>query len=300
MSANAHLGLSHRHSPPRQIAAGLATASLLFLLGAGAAFSKASHAPIVFSIDPAAASPGDVVVLTGEGLHEGGDEAYAWVRSSSGGFVLENPSDTGDGGLAAIVGPVASASTGTVELWRGRGLDVPPSTLWVDGRLVSALESRVFVAHVASSGGPSFSALKASAATVEVPAEAGRFVTDVDDWFPLPVEPLPTVRVDAVIETGGSTNCGGGGPLLTPARPFKASTSGGQTPPSWALQVVVEPDRPFIGPAGSWSAASLAAALAAVLTEQFSSLGLTATADGSRLVIESAGGICGGFVTISP
>ena len=279
-------------SPRRHAGSPLAPwLTLMLLLGASA--SLADPAPIVVSIDPDAAAPGDLVTLSGENLHEPGKDSYAWVRTSRGGFVLEAPAATeGTTSLTTTVGPVASLKTGTVELWRGRAHEVPPRTLWVNGRLVTALGSRVFVAHDVSLDGPSFSPLATSDDTIEAPPAEMFLSIDLDRWGPIDPDKEPRMRVDAVIETGGGTDGGGNGPLIH--TPLKARVTGNS--PSWTLHMIVESDRAFEG----WSAAEISAALAALLTEQFGSLGLNATADGPRLVLTSEGGILGGFMTISP
>ncbi|MEM8931735.1 MAG: hypothetical protein AAGE94_11215, partial [Acidobacteriota bacterium] len=81
----------------------------------------------------------------------------------------------------------------------------------------------------------------------------------------------------------------------TTTRPLKVAPASG---PRWALHFVVEPDTPLVDTAEGTAAEALASALAVVLDEQFGALGLSASATGSQVDIESVGGILGGFATL--
>lgn len=276
-------------------AASFAGALLLLAICAGEAVAG-GNSPHVTSIQPAAAFPGDPVDLVGQGLGGPADEYYAWIRTSAAGFVLESPTPSGTGSLGVTVGPVAVAATGTAEVWRGRGHAVPARTVRSGGRLVSARDSRVFVAYQVSSGAPLFSALAASPDTFESTLLGLDLVLDLKGVDTDPPGESRSVRVDVVIETGGSTGSTSNGDGLVSRPGAKRFSSG----PRWALHVVVEPDAAFADTATSSATAKLAAALAQVLNDQFGSLGLVATANGSELVLSSVGGIQGGFATVTP
>ena len=271
----------------------LATVTLwFFLAGTVAAQSPRFH---VTSISPQTAHPGDTVLMHGSGLSVGDGEFFAWIRTPSAGFVLEAPTSVGQD-LAAQVGPVAVAATGHVELWQGYGHTLSPKTWRIDGRMLSLVDGRIFVARQKAPQGPLFSALSASPRTEESQTSNSRLKTDFHPIVHYANEVGPSIRVDVVIETGGSTTSGNGDQTLR--SPFLKSRSKAGYGPSWAFRVDIELDAPFTDDGPRTAAERLAAAVARVLTQELGSMGLAATAEGSWLVIDSTGGIVGGFATV--
>ena len=286
----------------RRARPGLSAGTLLWLvLAVSPAFAGETRQSFsVDSIHPSAAHPGERVLLQGGGLDDGAADYLPWVRTASAGFLLDGPVAVA-GGLKAVVGPVAYADTGSVEVWRGRAHALPPRTRRLDGRMVTTLDGRVFVAHHFASQGPAFSALSGSLGTVSSrvgTSTSPGLVVDFDRFEP----PPPGIRVDAVIETGGSikdpggTGGGGGGGGGGSRLRYSPTKSGAG--PAWAFHLGLELDAPFVADGSRTGAERLVAALARVLNDEFASMGLVATADGSKLVLDSTGGIVGGFVTV--
>ena len=205
------------------------------------------------------------------------------------------------GGLSATVGPVAKAAVGHVEIWRGHGHAVAPQTRLIDGRLISVVESRVFVAHHTSPVGPRFRALSPSSQTIHSHNLSPGLSIDSRPLYPLPSDSdAESLRVNVVIETGGrGGNGSGNGEDLTwsPNKPSKATSV--EPGLSWALQTIIVLDAPFKDTDTASAPERLAAALAEMLTAQFGSLGLIAEAEGSNVLLDTVDGIVGGFATIA-
>lgn len=295
-------------SPLRPPACGVAVLALLpallpaFLLCPVAALATT---PLVTSVSPGAASPGDVVVLDGSDLNGPAEEYFAWVQTPGGGLVLDAPANAGTG-LAVLVGPAAEATTGNVELWRGYGHALAPKTLLVDGRLISALDTRVFVGQEEAPGGPSFTVLSTSPWAMESGLGPDGLGLDLQGLYPDPLgQGNQSIRVDAAIKTRGSKTGSGDGPTGTQGdggdvwSDVGLHKSGGEPGPAWAFQLRVELDAPYLDGAGLSGLERLAAALAELLNQQLGSLGLVATASGSVLTLDSVGGVEGGFVTLA-
>ncbi|MEM8932806.1 MAG: hypothetical protein AAGE94_16600, partial [Acidobacteriota bacterium] len=215
-----------RYVPSRRRAGASAPVVSLWVLCLGVIASAViAQPPNLISINPGVASPGDPIAIAG-GVFDGAAEDYlAWVRTSNAGFVLEDLAVPNTSSITATVGPVATVDTGSVELWQGRGHAMPDRTLRVDDRLLSIYEGRVFAARHAASGSVPLAALTASMSTIESSLLGSGLGIDLGVLDPTLLFDGGSIRVDIVIETGGSkkgsgTSGGGGNVWPTTTRPL--------------------------------------------------------------------------------
>jgi hypothetical protein len=248
----------------------------------------------VVGVSPREAHPGGEITLSGQGLGQTPEDLFAWVDTGTSGFSIEitHAAETAAEGR---VGAVAAPASGDFHLWKGSTYPLPDRTLLTQGRLVSATGTRLFVASEEAQGLP-FSALSATVGTLGSARTAGALRLDLDPPEPTPC-PQQRVRVSAVIETGGDPGGGGGGGNLeNPFPPFLDSypaPAAGFASPAWVVTLEIVLDAPWA------QSDQLAAALAEILEAQFRDLGLSATAQGSELVLSHSLGIRSGFMTLS-
>lgn len=286
---------THTRPPiPNRRRTALARAQILAVVAAFAAFAalpvRAETQLLVTAVDPASGLPGDPVAISGAGFGQAPEALLCWVDTGDGGFPFEVEA-TADGRIDAVVGEVALPATGAVKVWRGKRYPLADRVTLSQGRLVSASEGEVFVRGDAAVG-PQFSSFGGS------PGTAGSVV--VREELRLDLEDLDSgdpggggqrVRVIAVIETSDDSNNSSTGNLTVPPNRLarRADSTAG---PAWAASSTIEAD------AAPPTPEALAAALAEVLEGQLGSLGLTAHAEGTELVVGHVQGIRAGFVTL--
>jgi hypothetical protein len=271
---------------PPSFAAALAVAAL-------AAFTLvptgAQAQLVVTGIDPAGALPTEPVTLFGAGFGQTPEALFCWVDTGSGGLPFEVEKAT-DQQIDAVVGEVPSAATGAVTVWTGERYSLADRVVLSQGRLFSVSASQVFVTG-AGAVGPVFSAFGGSPGTFGSVRVQGELRIDVDPIRPPPDGGAQRVRVTAVIETGSDSGNGTPGNLRLPPNGI-ALRAGEATGPSWAATLTIEAD------AAPPTPEALAAGLAEAIEAQLGSLGLTARAEGTELVIGHTRGIRAGFVNL--
>lgn len=293
-----------RHSP---FCHGLIVAALaaFVLLPAGATAQLA-----VTSVDPDGAFPGEPVVLSGSGFGQDPAALFCWVDTGAGGFAFEVTSAAGKS-IDAVLGAVPAAATGAVKVWKGEAYALADRVLLSQGRLFAASDGEVFVGSAAAVG-PAFSAFDSSPATfgsVTVHGTAVELRLDLDSLDLGGGGGPQRVRVTAVIETGSDSGSGtpqgnlvspsesgdggDGGDGGTVGAPRAAVVAGSSVDPSWAATLTVGFDAP---PA---TVEALAAGLAEILEAQLGSVGLTARAEGTEIVVGHVLGIRAGFVDLA-
>lgn len=272
-------------SPP--LVCGLVVAAL----AAFAVFPAGAEAQLtVTGVDPDGALPGEPVAISGAGFGQAPETLFAWVDSGGGGFPFE-VTEASDGRIDAILGEVPSAATGAVKVWKGNRHPLADRVVLSQGRLFSASDSEVFVSS-ARAPGPAFSSFGGSPGThgsvmaqEEVRLDLGPFDFDGGDQ---------RVRVTAVIETGedsSNDSSQGGLELLLDARALRAGLKADR--PAWAATLSIGADAP------PPTAEALAAGLAEVLEAQLGSVGLTARAEGTEVVVGHTLGIQAGFLNLT-
>lgn len=284
----------------RRIAFGCAlTGTALAACAALPTRAEARVAPLsVAAVTPGGGVPGDPVTISGAGFGQAPEALFCWVDTGDGGFPFEIEA-AADDRIDAVVGAVPSAATGAVKVWRGKRYPLADRLVHSQGRLFSATSGEVFVRHAAAVG-PDFSSFAGSPGTYGSAAVLGELRLDLEG-----VEPgcpggggsgggQQRVRVTAVIETGedsgNNDNTNGNLVLLARGVAPMASPPGQPAGPAWVATTLVETD------AAPPTPEALAAGLAEVLAAQLGSLGLTARAEGTELVLGHADGIRAGFV----
>ncbi|MEM1207352.1 MAG: hypothetical protein AAGN66_29225 [Acidobacteriota bacterium] len=256
-----------------------ATLAILGLLALASTAAAQQQRLDVFSVAPTAVEPGDRVTISGQGLEGSPDDYFVWLRTADATVVLEPVATADHGGVQSLeadleVVPVAEA--GTLEVWRGRKHPVPDHTIWSQGRLVTGSDAQIFIAEEAASiPGPTL-------LTTSPEALAAHFD---GEWISIDVTEFlrSFIRLTVVIET--KKGCVPVNPrdrrspkdLTSAPNPIETDTS--STGSRWAVEVTIQADQAFATPEG------LAAAVAEVLNEQFGSLGLSASAEGTILTI---------------
>lgn len=274
----------------------LACAPVLAVAAALAAFTVPAQAQLdplsVTAIDPAAGLPGDPVVISGTGFGASPDALLCWADTGDGGFPFAVEA-AADGRIDAVVGEVALPATGSltgaVKVWRGKRYPLADRVTLSQGRLFAASDGEVFVRRAAAVG-PDFSSFGGSPGIFGSVAARKELRLDLDDLDPGDPGGPQRVRVVAVIETSddsGNSNTTGN---LTVAPNGIARRAGLDAGPAWAATTTIETD------AAAATSEALAAGLAEVLQAQLGSLGLTARAEGTELVIGHGQGIGAGFV----
>lgn len=280
-------------SPPRRGA--LVRGLVVAALSTFAVFPAGAEDQLtVTGVDPDGTLPGEPVAISGEGFGRDPEALFTWVDSGDGGFPFE-VTEAFDGRIDAILGEVPSAATGAVKVWKGNRHPLADRVVLSQGRLFSASDGEVFVSS-ATALGPAFSSFGGSPGThgsVMVQGEArldlGSFDFGGGDQ---------RVRVTAVIETGeDSGNDASQGSLelrlnsRADARAVRAGLNADS--PAWAATLTVGADAP------PPTAEALAAGLAEVLETQLGSVGLTARAEGTEVVVDHALGIRAGFLNLT-
>jgi len=262
----------------------------LAALAAFALFPTGAQAQLaVTGIDPAGALPTEPVALFGAGFGQTPEALFCWVDTGSGGFPFEVEKAT-DQRIDALVGEVPAAATGAVTVWAGERYSLADRVVLSQGRLFSVSGTQVFVSG-AGAVGPVFSAFGASPHTFGSVRVQGELRVDVDPIRPPAGGGPQMVRVTAVIETGSDSGNGSPGNLAqSPNR--LALRAGGAAGPAWAATLTIEAD------AAPSTPEALAAGLAEAIQAQLGSLGLTARADGTEVVVGHTQGIRGGFVNL--
>ncbi|MEM9597539.1 MAG: hypothetical protein AAGD06_24945 [Acidobacteriota bacterium] len=255
------------------------TLAILGLLALASTAAAQQQRLDVFSVAPEAVEPGDRVTISGQGLEGSPDDYFVWLRTADAAVVLEPVATADHGGVQSLeadldVVPVAEA--GTLEVWRGRTHPVPDHTIWSQGRLVTGSDAQVFIAEeAASTPGPTL-------LTTSPEALAAHFD---GEWISIDVSELGRayIRLTVVIETKKGCVPVSVRDRRSPRNVSSAATAietdTSSTGSRWALEVTVQADQALATPEG------LAAAIAEVLNEQFGSLGLSASSDGSILTI---------------
>lgn len=285
--------------PNRRLSA-LACAPALAVAATLAAFAapvpvEAQATPLsVTAIDPAAGLPGDPVAISGAGFGRSPEALLCWADTGQGGFLFEVEA-AADGRIDAVVGNVASTvvgtATGAVKVWRGKRYPLPDRVTLSQGRLYAASEGEVFVRGDAAVG-PDFSAFGGSPGTFGSVTVQEELRLDLEDLDPGdPGGGGQRVRVVAVIETSGDSGNSSTGNLTVPPNRL-ARRAGAAAGPAWAALSTIEAD------AAPPTPEALAAALAEVLEAQLGSLGLTARAEGTELVVGHVQGIRAGFLNL--
>lgn len=292
---------THTRTPiPNRRRAVLARALIaaVVTLGAFAALSVRAEAQLlVTAVDPASGLPGDPVAIAGAGFGPAPEALLCWVDTGDGGFPFDVEA-AADGRIDAVVGDVAlpatGPATGAVKVWRGKRYPLADRVTLSQGRLYAASDGEVFVRGDAAVG-PHFSSFGGSpgtAGSVVVREELRLDLGDLAD--PDPGDPCggpQRVRVIAVIETSDDSNNSSTGNLTVPPNRL-ARRADAKSGPAWAASSTIEAD------AAPPTPGALAAALAEVLEAQLGSLGLTARAEGTELVVGHVQGIRAGFVTL--
>ena len=246
----------------------------------------------VTAVDPDGALPATPVVISGAGFGKAPEALFCWVDTGDGGFPFEVEA-AADGRIDAVLGDVPSAATGSVKVWKGERVPLADRVVLSQGRLFSASDGAVFVSS-ATAVGPIFSAFGASPGTygsVTVHDAQGEIRLDLGD-LDLGGD-AQRVRVTAVIETGGDSGNSSppAGNLVLPAS--AVAKAGTAADPSWAATSTLGIDAP------PPTVEALAAGLAEVLEAQLGSVGLTARAEGTELVVGHALGIRAGFLDLT-
>jgi len=244
----------------------------------------------VTAVDPDGALPAEPVVVSGSGFGQDPDALLCWVDTGSGGFPFEVTA-AADGHIDALLGAVPMAATGTVTVWQGERYALADRVVLSQGRLFAASDGELFVRRSAAAG-PTFSAFAGSSATFGAVRAQGELRLDLQ-----PVDPggaVQEVRVTAVIETSDdSGNSTPQGNLVFPLPSGALTTADKTGGPAWATSLTIGADAP------PPTADALAAGLAEVLEAQLGSVGLTARAEGSVLVVSHAQGIRAGFLELT-
>ena len=277
-------------SPPGWLPAlALAGAWLLAMAPAGWAVDDDDPVEVILTT-PDSAAPGSPVDIDGSGFGDDPRALFAWVASASSGFpfVTESAADTR---IGAVLGDVASAESGVVQVWKGHRVALADRTVLSRGRLASISGTEVLVAQEKGAGGL-FSALAASPQTLGSTRGAAR----LDVRFTPEVLPCVTPGIDVcmVIDDGanpGSTE--GPSALEGPFSRMAASRSAGAPGTAFAACFRITLDAPVPTPD------ELAAIVAELLEIQFAALGVTATAAGPVLQVGHVSGIRSGFLTFS-
>lgn len=279
------------HVPRRSPLAWALIVAALASFAASAAPAAAQLA--VAGVDPDGALPGEPVAIFGTGFGRDPDALLCWVDTGGGGFPFEVTAAT-DGRIDAVLGAVPSAATGAVKVWKGKRHPLADRVILSQGRLFSASGGEVFVTGAAAQG-PAFSAFAPSPGafgSVTVRGEPTELRLDLGDFDPGDGGGL-RVRVTVVIETGGDSGSGSPGNLEAPpnAVALRAGTVAGS--PAWAAALTVGAD------AAPPTPEALAAGLADVLQDRLGSVGLTARAEGTEVVVGHALGIQAGFLDLA-
>lgn len=282
---------------PNRRRTALACALVVAVAAALTAFAlpvEAELTPLsVTAVDPDAALPGDPVAISGAGFGGSPAALLCWIDTGDGGFPFAVEA-AADGRIDAVVGEAPSTVTGAMKVWRGKRYPLADRVTLSQGRLFSASAGEVFVRGAAAVG-PDFSSLGGSPGTsgsVAVREELRLDLKDLED--PDPTDPgggPQRVRVTAVIETSEDSGNSTTGNLAVPPNTI-ALRAGQAAGPAWAATSTIEAD------AAPPTPEALAAALAEVLEAQLGSLGLTARAEGTELVVGHVQGIRAGFVNL--
>lgn len=243
----------------------------------------------VLAATPDSAPSGDLVTIDGSGFGEDPSALFAWVATANGGFPIV-PVQASPTELSGLLTRVAVPSTGTLQVFRGQSVHLPDQAIFTQGRLATISGTELLVARQKASG-PSFSATTASPNTLTS-------TLGVDGLeITITPAPLPCIKygidVDIIVDGGGNRGSGGTDTSESTIQGL-AAEQGTPTPsPAFAATLRISFD-------GELSTTDqLAAALAELLQTHFGKLGLTATATGSRVMVEASWGIHSGFLSLS-
>jgi hypothetical protein len=287
---------TRHHTPnPNRHRTALAYALGVAILAAFAAPGEAQLDPLTVSaVDPDAAPSGGPVAIYGTGFGPSPDALLCWADTGDGGVLFEIEA-AADDRIDALVGPAPSSGTGSatgaVKVWRGKRYALADRVVLSQGRLLAASEGEVFVGGAVAVG-PDFTVLGASPGTAGSVAVREELRLDLEDLDPGGGGGPQRVRVTAVIETSGDSGTGNSGLMAPPPSNPLALRAGKAAGPAWAATLTIEAD------AAPPTPEALAAGLAEVLEAQLGSLGLTARAEGTDLVVGHTRGIRAGFVNL--
>lgn len=286
-----------RTTPPGPRRTALAWAVRIAAVAAVTALPVPAEAQLtplsITAVDPGGGLPGDPVAISGTGFGSSPESLLCWVDSGDGGFSFEVEA-AANGGIDAVVGNSPSAATGAVKVWRGKRYPLADRVVLTQSRFFAASDGEVFVRQDAAVG-PDFSSFGGSPGTFGSVTAQEELRLDLKDVDPDGSGGGPQrVRVVAVIETNedSDNNANTNGNLTLRSSQLSARTARAAGP-AWAATSTIETD------AAPSTPAALAAGLAEVLEAQLGSLGLTARAEGTELVLGHAQGIRAGFVHLT-
>jgi hypothetical protein len=255
----------------------------LGLTGAVAAAAQLA----VTAVDPLEGREGDRVDITGAGFgNQVADLAVIVDNGERGAFFhLEG---VAPGQLRTRVGAVVASQDGPLVVLKGDGFELPEMMLDRGGR-VYLLSAARWLPVAERADGPRFLLTAPSAGAFGSQLVAGRLeisLEEADGLARADDEPRRSVDIKVVVTPGD------GEP--PPREPFGGPVPFSKTPPRVVFGLRLD----LIPPSAPPSAAEAAGDLAVALQKTFGPLGVTAQAEGAKVLLHLDQGIAGGFAVV--